>query len=295
LFVVIGMVALMASVAVGFVLDGGKLVALAQISGLVIIGGAGFSSLLAATSPQRLAAVLREILSLLKPDPYGRSAYVELLHLLYELSSTARREGLLILESHVERPEESDIFRRFPTFSSSQDAVAFLCDSMRLVIMGGLGPFELNEMMEGDIESFGHQVRKSPALISRIGDAMPGFGIVAAVLGVVVTMQAINGPPEQIGHKVAAALVGTFLGVLMCYGVFQPISMALEARAESGVRYLTCLRCGLLAFAQGLSPMLVVEFTRRNIESDVRPDFKEVEGILRRRGAAAAETDRLVA
>ena len=158
--------------------------------------------------------------------------------------------------------------------------------------MGGVGTFELQEMMEGDIEAYSEEVKKNPALVTKTGDAMPGFGIVAAVLGVVITMQAIGGPPEQVGEKVGAALVGTFLGVLLCYGVFGPIGAALEARAESGIKYLTCLKTGIVAFAQGMSPLLVVEFARRNIESEVRPTFQEIEGVVRGRSMVSQESDK---
>lgn len=289
LYVIIGFVALVASIIIGFTMHGGKLAALAQISEFIIIGGAGLSSLLAATSFKRVIAIMKDTIGLLKPDPFSRAAYIELLQTLHEISNLSRREGLLALESHVERPEFSDIFERFPLFSRNRHAVAFLCDSLRLVIMGGVGIYELQEMMDEDIRTHDEDVKRNPSLVSRIGDAMPGFGIVAAVLGVVVTMQAINGPPEQIGHKVGAALVGTFLGVLLCYGVFSPIAMALEARAEASVSYLICLKAGISAFAQGMSPILVVEFARRSIEPEVRPTFQEIEGVVKGRSMASDE------
>lgn len=272
-------------------MHGGKLAALAQISEFVIIGGAGLSSMVAATSFKRVIGILKDVLSLMKGDPYGRAAHIELLQLLHEMSNLARREGLLALEAHVEHPDESTLIARFPTFARNHYAVSFLCDSVRLVIMGGVGLFELQEMMEADIETFSEEVKKNPTLVGRIGDAMPGFGIVAAVLGVVITMQAINGPPEQVGEKVGAALVGTFLGVLLCYGVFSPISMALEARAESGIRYLTCLKTGIAAFAQGMSPLLVVEFARRSVDPEARPSFLEIEEVVKGRSTTALDTE----
>lgn len=289
LYVLIGLVALAASIVVGYLMHGGKIAALMQISEFIIIGGAGFSSLLAATSPKRITHILKDVIGLLKGDPYSRSAYIELLQLLHEIGSLSRREGLLSLEKHIERPDESELLERFPGLKANEYAVSFLCDSIRLLLMGGVGTFELQEMMEGDIEVYAEEVKKNSSLVGRIGDAMPGFGIVAAVLGVVITMQAINGPPEQVGEKVGAALVGTFLGVLLCYGVFSPISMALEARAESSVRYITCLKCGIMSLAQGMAPMLVVEFARRNIDSDVRPGFQEVEDLIKGRGMVTSE------
>jgi len=275
-------------------MHGGKLAALIQISEFIIIGGAGFASLLAATSPKRITSIIKDFLGLLKPDPCGRQAYLELMQLLYEIAAQSRKEGLLSLERHVERPEESELLQRHASFRRNHHAVAFLCDSLRLLLMGGVGSFELQELMEGDIETYSEEVKKNSHLVGRIGDAMPGFGIVAAVLGVVITMQAINGPPEQVGEKVGAALVGTFLGVLLSYGVFQPVSMALEAKAEASVRYVICLKCGILALAQGMSPVLVVEFARRHIPEELRPSFVEIENVVKNR-TPGAESEKAAA
>lgn len=291
MFVLIGMVALAASVLIGYIMHGGKIPALMQVSEFVIIGGAGFSSLLAASSPKRVADIFKDTIALLKADPYGKAAYLDLLQLLYDISSLSRREGLLSLEKHIENPEESEMLQRFPTFNSNHHAVSFMCDSLRLLLLGGVGTFELQEMMEGDIEGYSEEVVKNSSFVGRIADAMPAFGIVAAVLGVVITMQYIDGPPEEIGEKVAAALVGTFLGVLLGYGVFAPLSTAMETRAEAGVKYMTCLKNGILSLAQGVSPMLVVEFARRSIESEVRPGFQEVEDFIKGRGMVNSEKE----
>lgn len=295
LYVLIGLGALMASIVIGYTMEGGKLAALAQIAEFVIIGGAGFSSLVTATSFKRVTAILKDAIALLKPDPYNRNAYVELLQLLHETSNLARRDGLLALESHIENPESSDLITRFPSFAHNGHAVSFFCDSLRLIVMGGVGQYELQEMMENDVEAHSEEAKRNPSLLGRVADAMPAFGIVAAVLGVVVTMQSIGGPPEQVGEKVGAALVGTFLGVLLAYGVFSPVSQALEARAESGTKYLSCLKTGIAVFSQGMSPLLVVEFARRCIESEVRPTFQEIEGVVRGRSMAQSEGDKQAA
>lgn len=265
--------------------------ALAQISELIIIGGAGLSSMIAATSIKQVMSIFKDIIGLLKPNPYSRTAYLELLQLLHEISSLAKRDGLLALESHVEYPERSEIFSRFPTFANNHHAVSFLCDSLRLIVMGGVGVYELQEMMDGDLETYTEEVKKNPAQVAKVGDAMPGFGIVAAVLGVVITMQSIGGPPEKVGEKVGAALVGTFLGVLLSYGVFGPIASALEARAEAGINYLSCMKVGIIAFAQGMAPLLVAELSRRCIEPEARPTFQEVEGVVRGRSAVTSAAD----
>lgn len=276
-------------------MHGGKLAALMQISEFIIIGGAAFSSMIASTSIKRVMAIFKEAIALLKPDPFNHDAYLELLQLLHEISNLARRDGLLALESHVEYPESSEMFERYPTFAKNHHALSFLCDSLRLVVMGGVGTYELQEMMDGDIEIYSEEVKKNPAQLTKTADALPGFGIVAAVLGVVVTMQAIGGPPEQVGEKVGAALVGTFLGILLSYGVVGPIAAAMETRAEAGVSYLNCLKTGIIAFAQGMSPLLVAEFTRRTIEPEVRPTFQEVEGVVKGRSAATSSADMLEA
>lgn len=292
MFVIIGIIALFGVIITGFTMEGGKIGALIQIAEFIILGGSGLCSLLISTGPKTVIGIIKEVMGLLKPDPYSRTAYTELLQMMYEVSDLSRKQGLLSLESHLERPEESSLFSNFPSFHKNHHAVEFLCDSLRLVLIGGVGTFELQEMMDGDIEAFSEEVKKNPGHIMRVGDAMPGFGIVAAVLGVVVTMQAIGGPPEKVGEKVGAALVGTFLGILLSYGIFGPISVALEARAESAVRYMTCLRCGIAAFSQGLAPMMVVEFARRNIESEVRPTFQEIDEVVRGRSMATSESDR---
>ncbi len=286
MYLIIGLVTLMASILIGFTKAGGKVGALIQISEFIVIGGAGLGSLIAGTSLPRVMMIFKDVLALIKPDPYGKAAYSELLQLLYEISNLARRDGLLALESHVEHPDTSEIIQRYTTFKSNHHAVDFLCDSLRLVVMGGVGHFELQEMMEGDIDVFAEEAKKNAGLVTKIGDAMPGFGIVAAVLGVVITMQAIGGPPEVIGEKVGAALVGTFLGILLAYGIFSPISMALETRAEGSVAYMNCLRAGLSALAQGMAPMLVVEFSRRLIDPEIRPNFQEVEDVVKGRSMA---------
>ena len=292
MFLIIGLIAMMASVIVGFIMAGGKIVALIQVSEFIIIGGAGFCSLLAATSMKTVMSIFKDVAGLLKPEPMNRAAYSELLQLLYETTDLSRKQGLLALESHLERPETSSLLEQFPTFMKNHHAVAFFCDSLRLVLIGGVGTHDLSDMMDTDIEAYGEEVRRNPSLVQKIGDAMPGFGIVAAVLGVVNTMGAINGPPAVIGEKVGAALVGTFLGILLCYGVFQPISMALEFRAEAGTRYLTCLKCGIVAFAQGLAPMMVVEFARRTIESEVRPTFQDMDDVFRGRSMATSDSEK---
>jgi chemotaxis protein MotA len=204
---------------------------------------------------------------------------------MYQLFNVARKEGLLGLEKHIEEPEKSEIIKKYPTFLANHHASSFLCDTMKVILTGAVGPHDLSEMMELDLE-IAHQEAKTPAeAIQTVGDAMPGFGIVAAVLGVIITMGEIGGEAAAIGQSVAAALVGTFLGILMAYGVFAPLARAIELRLKSEEQYLNCIRYALFSFARGESPITCVEFARRNIEPSVRPGFAEMEKAVKDKAA----------
>src|SRR5690606_28285701 len=199
---------------------------------------------------------------------------------------TARKEGLVGLESHIEEPERSEIFNKYPTFANNHHAVSFLSDTLKVLLTGAVEDHHLSEILDLDLEQQHEEAMAVPHAVQRVGDAMPAFGIVAAVLGVIITMGAIGGPAEEIGKKVAAALVGTFLGVLLAYGVFGPLATAIEARIRAEAAYMACIRTALLSFARGDSPMTSVEFARRNIEPQDRPSFAELEALTRRKAAA---------
>lgn len=284
MFVLIGVAALFASLIVGYTMHGGKIAALMQINEFIIIGGAGLASVIIGYSPKAAIGMLQALIGLLKGNPYKKSAYLELLQAMYQVFQLGRREGLIALEKHVENPEHSDILQGYPSFIHKHHAVEFFSDTMKVVIMGGVNMYDLSDLMELDLETQHEEAMKIPSVFSTVGDAMPGFGIVAAVLGVVITMQSIGGPPEEVGEKVGAALVGTFIGVLLAYGIFAPISKATEAVARSEGQYLNCIKNGVVAFARGDSPLICVEFARRNIEPEKRPSFKEVEDACKGRG-----------
>src|SRR5579875_691356 len=283
MFVLVGIGLLFASILVGFMMDGGKIGALIQPNELVIIGGAALSSLLIANPFSMVMTILRSVLSLLKPSPFTRERYMELLKMLYDLFMMARKEGLVALDKHVEHPEESEFFAQYPNF---------LADTMKVIVTGTVASHDLAEMMDIDLETAHEELVQPAHILAKLGDAMPGFGIVAAVLGVVVTMAAIGGPPEEIGHKVAAALVGTFMGILLAYGIFAPLSAALEARVRGESPYMACIKCALLSFARGDAPLTAVEFARRNIEPSLRPSFTEMEQYVKNLGG---EEQRLAA
>lgn len=285
MFTIIGVVVVLVAVVVGYAMHGGNFGVLIQINELVILAGAGFGSFLAANGMKAVTATLQAVLGLLKPDPYNKQTFIDLLKMMYQLFNVARKEGLLGLEKHIEKPEESEIIKHFPSFLANHHAVHFFCDTMKVVLTGAVGPHDLAEMMELDLE-IAHAEAKLPAeAIQTVGDAMPGFGIVAAVLGVIITMGKIGGEAAAIGESVAAALVGTFLGILLAYGIFAPMSRAIEIRLKGEEQYLNCIRFALFSFARGESPITCVEFARRNIEPANRPGFAEMETAVKEKAA----------
>lgn len=285
MFVIIGLVVVFGSVIGGFVMHHGPLAVLFQPNEFLIIGGAGLGSLIMANPPAVLKSCLSQTMGLLKPNPYGAAAYAELLQVLYEVFQKARKDGLVGLEAHIENPESSDIFQKYPTFMSNEHAVALLCDTLKVLLTGTVEDHNLAEILDVDLEKHHHESMLAPHALTTVGDAMPGFGIVAAVLGVIITMGSIGGAATEIGEKVAAALVGTFLGILLAYGVFGPIAKAMEVRVHAEHDYMLCIRTALLSFARGDAPMTAVEFSRRNIEPHERPSFAELEELTRKRAA----------
>lgn len=287
MFLIIGIVVVIACIILGFVMHHGNLGVLFQINEFIILGGAGAGSFIAANGMGNVSRTIKAVQSLLKPDPYTKDTYMDLLKMMYQLFNVARKEGLLGLEQHIENPDKSDIINGFPTFLNNHHAQSFFCDTMKVILTGAVGPHDLSEMMEIDLETAHNEMRLPAEALQTVGDAMPGFGIVAAVLGIIVTMAEIGGEPSAIGKSVAAALVGTFLGILLAYGVFGPISRAIELRLKSEHQYLACIRYALFSFARGESPITCVEFARRNIEPSVRPGFTEMEKAVKDQKAAA--------
>ena len=284
-FIIIGLVVVFGAIIGGYTMEHGALGVLVQPAELIIIGGAGVGSFMVGNPPALMKRALHETLALLKPNPFSEQAYGELLQALYDVFQKARKDGLVGLEAHIEEPEKSDIFKKYPGFMHHADAVAMLCDTLKVLLTGAVEDHHLEAILDADLEQQHHEAMAVPNAITKTGDAMPGFGIVAAVLGVVLTMSAIGGAVSEIGEKVAAALVGTFLGILLCYGVIGPIAQAIEGRVRAHSAYMLCIKTALLAFARGDSPMSAVEFARRNIEPVDRPSFAALENLTRRRAA----------
>jgi len=263
-----------------------------QPAELVIIGGASIGTVLIANPLGIVIKMAKGAISVFLPSRYSKSFYIDQLKMLSDVFVYARKNGLVKLESDVEEPAKSPVFSKYPKFVKDHHALHFFCDTLRMAISGGVPAFDLDQMMELDMEVHHHEATAPVSALTSMADALPGLGIVAAVLGVVITMGALGGPPEEIGHKVAAALVGTFLGILLCYGFFGPIASNMSKQNEADSQYYYFLRVGLMAFIKGSAPVLAVEFARRSIPADLRPSFHEMEKAVKggsgAPGAAAA-------
>lgn len=281
MFIIIGLVVVFGSVILGYVMHHGNLGVLIQISEFIIIGGAALGSMLVGNPPSVITNVFKESMALMKGNPYKKSIFSELLLMLFELFHTAKTEGMLALEPHVERPEESEIFKKYSFFTHDHEAVAFLTDTLKVLLTGTVDRHDLAEILDMDLERHEEEAMTTSHVLAKTGDAMPGFGIVAAVLGVVITMGSIGGAAAEIGKKVAAALVGTFLGILLAYGVFQPMAQACEGIVRCRMTYMGCIKTALLAFARGEPPITAIEFARRNVEPGLRPSFTDMEELIR--------------
>lgn len=286
MFAIIGIVVVFGSIIGGFLMEHGQLAVLFQPAELVIIGGAAAGTVLVGNPLPVVIQMAKNLGAVFGSSPYDKAAYLEALKMMYGLFQYARKEGLVKLEADVDEPAKSTIFSKFPKFLKNHHALHFVCDTLRTAVSGGAGHFELDQMMEMDMEVHHHESGQPAAALTTVADALPGLGIVAAVLGVVITMGALGGPPEEIGHKVAAALVGTFLGILLCYGLFGPLASAMGKRVEEEHHYYQVLRVAIVAFVKGISPILAVEFARRAIPHLHRPTFKQMEETCRQTGAA---------
>ncbi len=280
MFLIIGFVIVTASVVGGYLMEGGNLLVLVQPAEFVIIGGAALGSMLIGTPPSILKGMLGQLKGLLATGS-TKNDYKELLAMLYQIFKAAQQSGVMALESHFEKPAESAIMSKYPKFLARHHAVDFLADSVKVIIIGGIGPHDFENLMDLDLEVRHHEEARPAATLNKVADAMPGLGIVAAVLGVVITMGVIDGPPAEIGHKVGAALVGTFLGILMSYGFMQPMATSMELRVAMEGHYEQCIKSGLLAMYKGFSPMVSIEFARRVLPDELRPSFEETEQLCK--------------
>jgi chemotaxis protein MotA len=285
MFAIIGIVVVFGAVVAGYLMEHGNIRVLLQPAELIIIGGAAIGTVLIANPLHILNQIAGGISGVFAGSRYTRQAYVDSLKIMYELLNKARKEGLMALENDVEEPEKSPVFSKGPAVLKHHHTRDFVCDSLRMAITG-VDAFDLDQMLDLDLEVRQHDAAQPTAALSNMADSLPGLGIVAAVLGVVITMGALGGPPEEIGKKVAAALVGTFLGILLCYGLVGPIAANMTKAADDEHAYLYVLRVLIVSFLKGTAPIMAVEVARRAVPGHVRPSFKEVEGACRNRGAA---------
>lgn len=282
LLILAGLIVVLGSVVAGYLLEQGNLWVLMQPAELLIIAGGAIGIILVSSPRRNLRILLRSLHSVAVNRQYTRETYLDALKLLYVLFSVGRGTGRIHMESHVEAPYDSEVFQAHYSVLSDADATNFICDSLRMAISAGLSDQEVERLMVLDMEVQRSGRQQPLRVLINVADSLPGLGIVAAVLGVVVTMQALGGPAQEIGHKVAAALVGTFFGILLCYGVVSPLSSRLEALGRSRTEYLQVLRVAIASFFRGASPLIAAESARRSIPLDLRPSLEEMETQLRR-------------
>jgi chemotaxis protein MotA len=288
MFTIIGIVVVFGAVVAGYLMEHGNLKVLMQPAELITIGGAALGTVLIANPLHILKKMIGGLASAFGGSKFRESKYLETMKMMYELFTRARRDGLMALESDSDNPEQSTIFSKYPKFLKDHHAVSFVCDSIRMASSGGIEPFDADQMIENDMEVHHHEATVPIAALSTMADSLPGLGIVAAVLGVVITMSSLGGPPEEIGHKVAAALVGTFLGILLCYGLVGPVASNMAKAADDEHSYYQVLRVMIVAFMKGTAPTMAVEIGRRAIPGHVRPTFQDAEKFIKDRGEAPA-------
>ncbi len=281
MIVIFGALIVLGSVIGGFIMAGGHPIALLHLSEVVVIGGAALGALVVMSPKAVLVGLTKQMMGTLKGSPYNKQAYEELFKALYELFMLGRRSGMVALEEHVMNPETSSIFSKYPAFQKNHHAMDFLCNGLRPIIDGKIKPDQLKMLLEIELDAMEQEEEKPVGVLTKAADAMPGFGIVAAVLGIVITMASIAGPIEQIGEKVAAALVGTFLGIFISYGFMNPLAVNMEFVNLAEICYIRCIAASVIGFANGMSPIMAVEIARRGLSSEVKPTSDNLEAMLK--------------
>jgi len=287
MFVIIGYVVVLVAVFGGYWLAGGKfpvIIKAAPIE-LAIIGGSAIGAFLVGNSAKVIKATIAAVPTLFKGSKYTKPRYMELMALLYEILAKARKEGLMSIEGDVENPHDSPLFQKFPNISADHHLVEFITDYLRMMVSGNMNSHEIENLMDGEIETHHHEAHAPMNAIQGVGDGLPAFGIVAAVLGVVKTTASVGQPPAVLGQMIAGALVGTFLGILLAYGFVSPLAKLLEQKADEGHKELQCVKITLLASLQGYAPAIAVEFGRKVLFSTERPSFQELEAHVKQKKA----------
>ena len=283
-----GIIAVVLAVIGGYIWEGGHLMLLWQPAEFVIIAGCAAGILLISTPMAVLGSLNGQVKRLFTAPP-NRKDYEDLLVMLYQLFRVSQSTGAMALEPHFDNPQESNVLSKYPKFLARHGSLSFLADSIRIIIVGGISTHDFDHLMYEDLEIRQREDLLPANTLMKVGDALPGLGIVAAVLGVVITMQAIDGPPSEIGHKVGAALVGTFLGILLSYGFVQPVAASLEHRVTEEQNVEQTIKAGVLALHKGFAPAIAVEFARRVIPEELRPSFEETEQLCRNARSEAGQ------
>ena len=282
MFVIVGYIIVVASVIGGFVLSGGHVAALMQPLEVLMIGGAAVGAFFVGNTPKAVKATMGALPSLFKGSKYTREMYMELMSLMFDVLSKVRKEGLMSIEGDIESPEQSPVFSKFPLILADHHIVEFITDYLRLMVSGNMDAFQIENLMDNEIETHHHEGHVPASCIAKLGDGLPAFGIVAAVMGVVHTMESVGMPPAELGILIAHALVGTFLGILLAYGFVGPLASLLEQKLEESTKMFQTVKVTLLASLNGYAPALAVEFGRKVLYSTERPTFAELEDHIKK-------------
>jgi len=289
MFAIIGIAVVFLSIIGGFLMEKGKLLVLLQPSEMVIIGGAALGTLLIANPMPLVIRIFKSLIGILAGSRFTKGFYLESLKMLSDIFVFARKNGMAKLEEDVEHPDKSALLKKYPTLIKDHHLLHFVCDTLRTAVSGTVSPHDLDALVEQDIETHHHEISGPARSLTTISDALPGLGIVAAVLGVVNTMGSLGGPPEAIGEKVAAALVGTFLGIFLSYGFMNPLAVNMEFMNMAEMTYIRCIAASVIGFANGMSPIMAVEVARRGLGSEVKPTADDLESMLKAINQPAAK------
>lgn len=283
MLVIVGYVVVVVAIFGGFAMAGGHLGALFQPIELLMIFGGALGAFFVGNNMSTIKSTVKDLPTIMKGSKYSKDAYMELMSLLYELLTKVRKEGLMSIENDVEEPDSSPVFSKYPLISSDHHVVEFITDYLRIMVSGNLNAMEIENLMDVELETHHHEAMVSSHVVAKMADGMPAFGIVAAVMGVVHTMESVGLPPAELGILIAHALVGTFLGILLAYGFVGPLASLLEQKAEEGGKMFQTIKVTLLANLNGYAPAMAVEFGRKALSSAIRPSFIELEAHVKQK------------
>jgi chemotaxis protein MotA len=277
MFIIIGYVLVVGAVLGGYALEGGAFRVLIQPIELMIIAGAAVGAFVTGNSTKVLSATLKALPKLLQGSKYTKARYMALMALLFDILTKVRKEGMMAIEADVDEPAKSPLFQKHPGVGADHHLVEFITDYLRMMVSGNMNPLEIENLMDQEIDTHHHEAMAPSHALQKAGDGLPAFGIVAAVMGVVKTMASVGQPPPVLGEMIAAALVGTFLGILISYGFVSPLAQLMEQKVDESTKELNCVKATLLASLQGYAPAVAVEFGRKILYSTERPTFVELE------------------